>query len=538
MRKKIFYYLFYFVFAALIVQSCTPQYFRSNYHDANELLQETAGLKEKPYLKAHLRDGDLYVLWDSWQLDTTQGLLLGEGDQYNVYRKKVYQGKVTIPLDSVVIFETNTPLKDIHNEEVTISTLIFALNVVGAIACLVNPKACFGSCPTFYTNESDNVHYASAEGFSNAISPSMEDSDIDALGRWEIADSIFSIKMKNEALETHYVKNVHLRACPLKDQERVYQSPSDKFYLCESIYLPSLAEAAEGDITSLLKAEDKQERFSLADEKNLSSKEEIFLTFEGVEDAKNLGLVLSFRQMLMTTYFIYSALDYMGDEAGYIFAEIERGSDLKDKLKSGLKAELGDIDVYFWSEKKTEWVFQGSFYETGPIAINQQFIPLCSIDSHHFDKQLKLKLVLNKGLWRIDYLALTRLKAEVIPQEIPVQRVVRQGSFDEEALKRLRNSNQYLVTMPGDEYEFHFALPEKNGNRTYELFLYSKGYYLEWMRDEWVQDKDLRKLKQMIDKPKKYLKSEAKAYKLYEQEMEDVFWGSRIKTKNFSYENF
>ena len=55
------------------------------------------------------------------------------------------------------------------------------------------------------------------------------------------------------------------------------------------------------------------------------------------------------------------------------------------------------------------------------------------------------------------------------------------------------------------------------------------------MREHWIKDKDLLKLKQMVDYPKKYLKEEAKNYKRYEKIMEQEFWNSKVDTKTFSY---
>ena len=72
--------------------------------------------------------------------------------------------------------------------------------------------------------------------------------------------------------------------------------------------------------------------------------------------------------------------------------------------------------------------------------------------------------------------------------------------------------------MPGDEYKFNFNLPEQNND--YELFLYSKGYYLEWMREHWIKDQNLLKLREMVVKPQKFLKQEAGNYKQYEKVIE------------------
>jgi len=55
------------------------------------------------------------------------------------------------------------------------------------------------------------------------------------------------------------------------------------------------------------------------------------------------------------------------------------------------------------------------------------------------------------------------------------------------------------------------------------------------MREHWIKDKDLVKLWQMVNLPKKYLRDEAKNYKLYETTMEQQFWESKIDTKTFVY---
>lgn len=528
--KKIIIYILTITTATFGIQACKTYYFRSNYKDTNSLIHATNNIQTKPYLKAHLKNGDVCILRDSWIVDTITNVLTGTGTKYNFNRIKISEGSISIPIDSVAIFETNKKIKNPEAGRIAALSILAGLDVIAGIICISNPKACFGSCPTFYINENDNFHYADAEGFSNAISPSLEYYDIDALDNKPLFQNTFSITMKNEALETHCVNDVKLLAYPRKKGERVYQSPTNDFYLCENNYSLTHASANEGDITTLLKNEDRQERFSFSDENNLSNKEEVFLSFNNVKNADKLGLVLNFRQTLMTTYFIYSAMGYMGDEVGDIFAKMEMNKETKEKLKGGIKKELGNIDIYLWNEQKNDWELQNGVYETGPIAINRQFIPLQHLSS---SSKIKLKLVLNKGLWRIDYVALTNIKDKVKPIEITPTNILNKGKVDNTALLEIKNPEKYLISMPGSEYKFNFTLP--SADTDYELFLYSKGYYLEWMREHWLKDKDLLKLKQMVDNPKKYLMVEAKNYKRYETTMEHEFWNSKIDTKTFSY---
>ena len=334
---KLIAYLFLLIVLLFTVQACKTYFFRSNYLNANDLLHETGSLQTKPFLKAHLLNGDVCIFRDAWFVDSEQEFVAGLGTRYDFNRIELINGDLNIAIDSVAIFETNVKLGDTESDRITTLSILTAVDVLLGIVCITNPKACFGSCPTFYINEKDNFHYADAEGFSNAISPSLEYFDIDALNNEPITESLFSITMKNEALETHCVENVTLLAYPRQKGERVYQSPDNLFYLCENNYPLTRAHDDSGDILHLLKSNDKLERFSLADESNLSSKEEIYLTFENIKISKDLGLIINFRQTLMTTYFIYSAIGYMGDEVGDIFAKMERENKTSGIQKNGIK---------------------------------------------------------------------------------------------------------------------------------------------------------------------------------------------------------
>jgi hypothetical protein len=528
-KKKLIFIIVSLVIGIFTIQACKTYYFRANYLDANKLLHETNNTGVKPFMKVHIKNGDVIILRDSWRLDTIKDLVSGEGIRYNFNRSIVHEGSISVPIDSVAIFETNDKLLNPESGRITALSILTGVDVLVGLICITNPKACFGSCPTFYMNETDNFHFADAEGFTNAISPSMEYSDIDALNNKQISGNNFSITMKNEALETHCVNDVKILAFPRKKDERIYQSPANDFYLCKNNYSVSKAKGSEGDITGLLKNDDRMERFSLSDETNLLSKEEIYLTFDDVKNNNELGLIINFRQTLMTTYLFYSAMGYMGDNVGDVFSKLETDNEMKGKFDATSKA-LGDIDVYNWNDQKNIWELIGGLSEAGPIAINRQIIPLKTITS---GSSIKLKLVLNKGLWRIDYLALTNIKEKVTPIEISPVSILNKGKIDHYALSLINNPGKYLISMPGSEYKFNYILPEQNDD--YELFLYSKGYYLEWMRVHWLKDKDLLKLKQMVINPKEYLKTQAAEYKHYETHMENEFWNSKIDTKIFSY---
>ncbi|HKW14471.1 MAG TPA: hypothetical protein VJS69_08300, partial [Candidatus Krumholzibacteria bacterium] len=63
--------------------------------------------KQSPFLKAHMRNGDLFVLND-WSVNADRSAVSGEGAHYDAWRNVIRAtGTQVVPVDSVVIFETN-----------------------------------------------------------------------------------------------------------------------------------------------------------------------------------------------------------------------------------------------------------------------------------------------------------------------------------------------------------------------------------------------------------------------------------------------
>jgi hypothetical protein len=55
----------------------------------------------------------------------------------------------------------------------------------------------------------------------------------------------------------------------------------------------------------------------------------------------------------------------------------------------------------------------------------------------------------------------------------------------------------------------------------------SQGYYLEWMRNEWLGEENSAKVYQMFLNPKQYYKDLAPQFKKVEAKMEETFWSSK-----------
>ena len=485
---------------------------------------ETVGYKRSneqiPYIKLHSQNGNVYVL-NNWSVDTDNKFVSGKGKNLDANRELIKEGDFEIPFSNIVLAETNL----IHGES-GIAPLAVITVIMGIIAvvCITNPKACFGSCPTFYTwNGSDFI--LQAEGFSSSISPALEENDVDAIKEFHPLSSNIQIQLRNEAYETHVIRSVSLLAVP-KNDGKVFTTPNGKFLQTGILYDPSSAIGPEGNCSEKLCAYDGSERFSKTDSFDLAEKEIIDLNFKDIPNS-DYGLVLSSRQTLLTTFLFYQGLAYMGSKAVDWLANLERNPLLVKKIIDRPRTVLGKIEILLQNENG-DWQLIDEIGESGPIASDVKIVPLNNItriaEKENYS-EIKIRLRMTKGLWRIDHIKLAEIVQEVEPIKILPSGSSPENIFRSNVTNLLKNPDSVLVTFPGDKYFINFELPDNYTE--YDLFIESQGYYLEWMREEWLHEENSQKVKQMFFNPKKYFKEMASEFKKIENEMEEQFWSSK-----------
>ncbi len=464
-------------------------------------------------IKVHGKDGSVTVL-DTWSFDHASKVISGSGAQWNADRDLVSKSFYSLPSTDVALIEKNTVERSSIQSAFTV---LITGNVVIAAICLTNPKACFGSCPTFYA-QTDSGEALVAEGFSASILPVLEATDIDALVSVHPKNRVLPLRMTNEALETHSIRSADIIAVRRKHGGTVYISQDEQFYEARSVVPLSSALGSEGDCTELLRSFDSRERFSAADSFDLAGKETIELTFPSASFA-HAGLILGFRHTLLSTYLFYQTLAYMGTSAGTLLAKIQSKPEEFLEHWQGPSELLGGIEVQI-PEQNGGWRTVQVVKETGPIARNMTIVPLLE-----GAPATKIRLRMTKGMWRIDQTAM----AEIVPVNDAVQigprAVYRDGKPDSTAFTQLTDPLQLLNTYPGDEYTIEYLLPEDFSER--DLFLKSRGYYIEWMRDVWMKDENLARIAQLVSSPKQFLRTEAPRFKQAEQSMEQIFWSSK-----------
>ena len=471
---------------------------------------------QAPYLKVHMKSGDLYVL-SEWRADEAAHTVHGNGALHGVDRQIVQRGAFSVAMADVALYETNT-----INTSPSIAgmALVTGASVVLTALCIANPKACFGSCPTFYA-PSDHGPVLQAEGFSDAIAPSLETHDIDALWRTHITDGHLHLRMTNEAYETHVVKRADVLAVRRPPGGRVL-STGEVLWAASELAPATACTAPEGDCTAALAEVDGRERTSLSDAEDLAAREVIELAFPPApvrsgEAQARTGIVVAARQSLVTTFLLYQGLAYLGTTAVDWIAALERGH--RDGHDGHAVAQvLGGIEVQV--PHGAGWRTVGEIYETGPLATD---VHLLVLPPEARGDRIRLRLP--RGGWRIDHVARAVLDHPIATADIVrvAPRAI-QGSLGVEfAADRTPATALPIVTQPGDAYELDYDIPTGE----VELFLDSRGYYLEWMRAQWLREtQPLAALKMLLD-PAQALRDLAPAWKQMEPHAEDMFWRSR-----------
>ena len=489
------------VAVAALAASCVQTVHRTEHADL------TTVDREAPFLKAHLRNGDLVVL-DRWTADDRARQVSGDGERFGADRRLVERGPLTVALADVALFETNTISTSPAVGAMAVLTVASAATTV---VCLTTPKACFGSCPTFYA-PGDGEPVLQAEGFSDAIAPALETHDVDALWRTHVTDGHLTLRMTNEAYETHVVKAADVLAVPRPAGTRVL-STGDRLWLATALAPAATCAAAEGDCAAAVAAVDGRERTSVTDPDDLGAREVIDLTFAAGPAAERgrAGVVIGARQSLVTTFLLYQGLSYLGPGAVRWLAGLAPRRSGDDRLARA----LGGIEVQV--PHGAGWVTVGEIYETGPIATDVHLVVLPP-----GERGDRVRLKLPRGGWRIDHVARAALAHEVTAQRI-APRAIRGTLGREYAAHRAPATAFPIVTLPGDAYELDYDIPTGE----VELLIDSRGYYLEWMRADWLAAPDPVAALMLVVDPARALRALAPQWKRMEADAETTFWRSR-----------
>ena len=481
-------------------------------------------------LRAHLLNGDL-VVFERWTV--TDVGVDGYGERYGPMRDVRTTADWSVPFDSVGVFQSD---RLDASPAIAALTIITGVSAALTVYCLTNEKACFGSCPTFYAadREGDGESLLVAEGYSASIAPSLTARDVDALPHARAVDGRIELRMTNEALETHVTRRAEVLAVPRREGERVYYAgrggaDDGRFVRATSETAPRSCTGPEGDCLAPLAALDRDERTSVADSIDLAARETLTLAFDRPEGERH-ALLLAGRQSLLTTFLIYQGLAYAGEDVGgWVTLAERRARDEGRPVPSPILDLVSRIDVEVRGADGA-WTHAGVIDEVGPLAVDLHTVELPALPAG----TVEVRLTLPKGAWRLDAARLLALGDEALPVRLSPSDVLREGeggtlTADPDALADLADLSRSLITLPGTGLRLGYDAPAlPAGADTWELFLETEGYYLEWMRDEWMAERDPDALAEMLYDPETALRRLAPAFKAIEADMERAFWGSRF----------
>ncbi len=452
--------------------------------DVKEVMPDRPPAVVETPLKAHLINGHVAVFEDGAIFSATH--VSGEAVLYDL---NLQSSSITsLPLDSVAAFETFSTAID-GGRTLKMSAIATAIPVaIIGVVCAADPKACFGSCPTVYSN-TDRT-YLEAESFSNSISRLLETRDIDRLNTKGHPTGTVSLEVRNEALETHYINHIELLSVDHDFGERAVSVRNGKALVVgELVDVKSAVDQAGRLVTGVLAAVDgdayRTDEPALAQVTEDRLFDHIDLSF-GALARDSVALVLTLRNSLLNTVLFY---DFMLAQAG------PKSLDwlAKDMESIGQALSVGDLYMERMGIRISTW--NGQTFDqvtrlgnTGPIAWDELGVVVPVLPG---DARVRLSFLADS--WRIDHVAVSpefRTTAFQVhaPHSITVDDVE-----DDEALERIAYpDDSYLMTFPTDRFEVNFRIPAIAETSDRTLFLSAQGYYTEWIRRQWVTNLDGR----------------------------------------------
>jgi len=430
-------------------------------------------------VKAHLVDGSTVVFPNGVTVE--QGVVRGDGRRYGLTL-----GEATsvseVPVEQVAALESyQTPVSAGASVGASIGLII------GGAAL---GTALFGSCPTVYALDGAGG-ILEAELFSYSIAPSFQGRDVDRLGFDPATRGRLELEVRNEMLETHYIDELELLEVAHAPDETVYPNESGEPLVVAGLAAPQSAVDQNGrDVRETVAAADGV-AWSTPDERLASVDTGDLLDYLDLEfdvsslprRQKNVALVLRMRNSLLNTVLLYDvmlkgqgygALDWMG-------ADLNR---LRPWLNLGLwyRGNMG-MNVSVWRNGRYQKVKH--LGDLGPIAWGERAIELPAGD----EDTLKVRLSFVADNWRIDRVALASTSRTAEARTVRVERAsTPEGERRDIPAFLAKSDREYLITRPGDSVRVAFDVGDAPEGQARTWLLASEGYYIEWMRAEWLSN--------------------------------------------------
>jgi hypothetical protein len=208
------------------------------------------------------------------------------------------------------------------------------------------------------------------------------------------------------------------------------------------------------------------------------------LEFKTPEDSDRVALVFRLRNTLLNTVLLYDvmlkdqglrALDWLGRDLDRFFDKAKLGLWYRDRM--GMRISVWDGDTYRQVARVGD---------QGPIAWKDVAVILPVPDSDRM--RVRLSFVVDN--WHIDWVAVSPEVQRAEVRTIPLAQVeVPDGGPLAGGLENLASPDEsYVETRPGESLHVKFDVGDAPEGRTRTFLLAAQGYYIEWMRHDWLKE--------------------------------------------------
>ncbi|MBW2369659.1 MAG: hypothetical protein JRH15_17445 [Deltaproteobacteria bacterium] len=443
-------------------------------------LSDATPITVKSPVKAHLMDGSTIVFAEG--VTVKDGRVFGAGRKYDILLVASVQIAEVALADVAAMESFQTPVDAVTTGVVTVG--VSAGAVVGGTLLF---KAIFGSCPTTYSIDA-GVPVLEAESFSYSIAPSFEARDVDRLGINPGVGNSIALEMHNEALETHYINHVELLEVIHSREESVYLDHKGRPVVVNALLAPDAVRDRSGRRLDRIvgSADDVAWRTDGEYLKDVSGDMEDYVDLEFTVPATTdeVALFLRLRNSLLNTILLYEvmlkgqgfrALDWMANDLNRLVTKYRLGYWYNKRM--GMRILVRD--------KYGRYRKVARLPDTGPIAWNELVVRLPAVKG----EKLHVRLAFIADNWRIDHLALATTVGRAKTRPIPLSRVANSENAEiSKAPGNLRAADDaYVITKPGDMMHLQFDVGSVPQDRKRTFFLATEGYYIEWMRRDWLE---------------------------------------------------
>jgi len=142
----------------------------------------------------------------------------------------------------------------------------------------------------------------------------------------------------------------------------------------------------------------------------------------------------------------------------------------------------------------------------------------------------RLRLSFTPDNWSIDWVGVSFATSDAMHSRVldPQALTVRRGNgYAHDPSLLAGEDGRYLVTYPGDLYRVSYALPPVPAGMERSYFLASRGYYVEWMRMDWIAGRDAGEAPPM-EFDDALLQRTARTWLQKRGDLEARFYGTRL----------